>query len=70
MIRFLFLGLLRDRGRSLIPVLVVATGVTLTVFIHAYIIGFMGDTLELNARYSTGHVKVMKIGRASCRERV
>ncbi len=59
MIRFLFLGLLRDRGRSLIPVLVVATGVTLTVFIHAYIIGFMGDTLELNARYSTGHVKVM-----------
>ena len=59
MIRFLFLGLLRDRGRSLIPVIVVATGVTLTVFIHAYIIGFMGDTLELNAKYSTGHVKVM-----------
>ena len=59
MIRFLFLGLIRDRGRSLIPVIVVATGVTLTVFIHAYIIGFMGDTLELNARYSTGHVKVM-----------
>ena len=59
MIRFLFLGLLRDRSRSLIPVIVVATGVTLTVFLHAYIIGFMGDTLEINARYSTGHVKVM-----------
>jgi len=59
MIRFLLKGLLRDRSRSLIPVIVVAIGVTLTVFLHAYIIGFMGDTLELNARFSTGHLKVM-----------
>jgi putative ABC transport system permease protein len=59
MIRFLLKGLLRDRSRSLIPVVVVAIGVTLTVFLHAYIIGFMGDTLEINARFSTGHLKVM-----------
>ncbi len=59
MISFLINGLIRDRSRSLIPVIVVATGVTLTVFLHAYIIGFMGDTLEINARFSTGHVKVM-----------
>jgi putative ABC transport system permease protein len=59
MIRFLIKGLLRDRSRSLIPVIVVAAGVMLTVFLHAYIIGFMGDTLEINARFSTGHVKVM-----------
>jgi len=59
MIRFLINGLLRDRSRSLIPVIVTATGVALTVFLHAYIIGFMGDTLEINARFSTGHVKVM-----------
>ena len=59
MIRFLLKGLLRDRSRSLIPVIVVAIGVSLTIFLHAYIVGFMGDTLEINARFSTGHVKVM-----------
>lgn len=59
MIKFLIKGLLRDRSRSKLPVIVVAIGVMLTVFLHAYIKGFMGDTIELNARFSTGHVKVM-----------
>jgi putative ABC transport system permease protein len=59
MIKFLFKGLLRDKTRSRIPVIVVATGVMLTVFLHAYIIGFMGDSIELNARFSLGHLKVM-----------
>ncbi|HEX2974419.1 MAG TPA: FtsX-like permease family protein, partial [Bacteroidales bacterium] len=36
-----------------------ATGVTLTVFLHAYLTGFMGDSIEMNARFSLGHVKVM-----------
>jgi putative ABC transport system permease protein len=29
------------------------------VFLHAYITGFMGDTIEMNAKFSDGHVKVM-----------
>lgn len=59
MIRFLLKGLLRDKSRSRLPIIVVAIGVMLTVFMHAYITGFMGDTIEMNARFSTGHVKVM-----------
>jgi putative ABC transport system permease protein len=59
MIRFLLKGLFRDKSRSRLPVIVVAIGVMLTVFMHAYITGFMGDTIEMNARFSHGHVKVM-----------
>jgi putative ABC transport system permease protein len=59
MIKFLINGLLRDKSRSRLPVIVVAIGVMLTVFMHAYITGFMGDTIEMNARFSHGHVKVM-----------
>lgn len=59
MIRFLIKGLMRDKSRSRLPVIVVSIGVMLTVFMHAYINGFMGDTLEMNARFSYGHVKVM-----------
>jgi putative ABC transport system permease protein len=59
MIKFLILGLIRDKSRSRLPVIIVAIGVTLTVFMHAYITGFMGDTMEMNARFSYGHVKVM-----------
>jgi putative ABC transport system permease protein len=64
MIRFLLKGLLRDRSRSRIPALVVTIGVTLTVLMHAYISGFMGDIIEINARISYGHLKVMTRGYA------
>lgn len=59
MIKFLITGLLRDKSRSRLPIIVVAIGVMLTVWLHAYITGFMGDTIEMNARFSNGHVKVM-----------
>ncbi len=59
MIKFLILGLLRDRHRSLFPIIIVAIGVWITVFLHAYLNGVFGDLLDYNARYSTGHVKVM-----------
>jgi putative ABC transport system permease protein len=59
MIRFLLKGLFRDKSRSRLPIIVVAIGVMLTVFVHAYITGFMGDTIEMNAKFSHGHVKVM-----------
>lgn len=59
MIKFLLKGLVRDSSRSRLPVIVVATGVILTVFLHAYITGFMADSIEMNARFSLGHLKVM-----------
>jgi putative ABC transport system permease protein len=59
MIRFLIKGLIRDKSRSRLPIIVVAIGVMLTVFMHTYLTGFMGDTMEMNARFSYGHVKIM-----------
>ncbi len=59
MTRFLLKGLFRDKSRSRLPIVVVAIGVMLTVFMNAYITGFMGDTIEMNARFTHGHLKVM-----------
>jgi putative ABC transport system permease protein len=64
MIKFLLKGLLRDKTRSRIPVIVVTIGVTLTVLMHAYITGFMGDIIETNAKVTYGHLKVMTRGYA------
>jgi len=64
MIKFLLQGLLRDKTRSRIPVIVVTIGVTLTVLMHAYITGFMGDIIETNAKVTYGHLKVMTRGYA------
>jgi len=58
MIEFLIKGLWRDKSRSRLPIIVVATGVMLTVFMHAYVTGIMGDTIEMNARFNNGHLKV------------
>ena len=59
MIWFLLKGLLRDRSRSLLPLIVVAIGVMLAVFMRGYINGIMVDMIEQTARFNTGHVKVM-----------
>ncbi len=59
MIKFLFNGVIRDKSRSRLPIIVVSAGVMLTVFLHAYITGFMGDALEMNAKFNYGHVKIM-----------
>lgn len=59
MIKFLFKGLLRDRQRSLLPVTVVFLGALLTVFLQSWMTGILGDMIDFNAKFSTGHVKVM-----------
>ncbi len=59
MIRFLFKGIFRDRQRSLLPVIVATIGVMLTVTLFCWLNGFLNDSIELNARFSTGHVKIM-----------
>ncbi|MEE9189214.1 MAG: FtsX-like permease family protein [Candidatus Neomarinimicrobiota bacterium] len=59
MIRFLIKGLLHDRHRSFFPIIIVAIGVWITVFMQAYINGVFTDMVDYTARYTTGHVKVM-----------
>jgi len=58
MIGFLLKGLLRDRSRSLFPVLVVAAGVMLTVFMSAWVQGENHEFVRASAAFQTGHVKV------------
>ncbi len=58
MIRFLLKGLLRDRSRSLVPVLIVAAGVTLTVFLFGWIRGVEASLLQSTAHFSTGYLRV------------
>ena len=59
MIRFLLKGLLRDRHRSLFPVIIVSLGVMLTTLIHCWMSGVIGDISQTNAKIETGHVKIM-----------
>ena len=59
MIHFLLKGLLRDKSRSLLPIIVVSIGVTITVFLQAYLKGIFTDSIEATAKFSSGHVKVM-----------
>jgi putative ABC transport system permease protein len=59
MIRFLLKGLIRDRQRSLLPAIVVAAGVSLTVLMVCYLTGVLGDFADFSAKFSTGHVKIM-----------
>lgn len=58
MIKFLFKGIIRDKSRSLLPVIVVALGVFLTVFMSGFLQGVFSDVTDLNAKFTTGHVKI------------
>lgn len=59
MIQFLLKGILRDKSRSILPIIVVSIGVALTVVLSAYMKGAFGDMIDQNARFETGHVKIM-----------
>lgn len=59
MIKFVFKGMMRDRSRSLLPVIVVALGVFLTVFMSGLLRGVFNDITDLNAKFTTGHVKIL-----------
>jgi putative ABC transport system permease protein len=59
MIKFLIKGLFRDSHRSRLPLIVVAIGVMLTVLLTTWIKGVLGDSINLNAKLATGHVKVI-----------
>ena len=59
MIRFLTKGLLRDRSRSLFPVLVITLTVTLVIFSSGFLKGTMNSLLLDTAVILTGHEKVV-----------
>jgi putative ABC transport system permease protein len=59
MIKFLTLGLIRDRSRSLFPILIIAAGVMIIVVVFCWIQGAMEMFLFENARLETGHVKIV-----------
>jgi putative ABC transport system permease protein len=59
MIKFLFKGIIRDKGRSLLPVIVVSIGVMITVMMQCWIEGIMGESVTLNANFTNGHEKIM-----------
>ncbi len=59
MIKFLIKGLLRDHHRSLFPILIVSFGVLLTTVVYSFINGELNDLVDSNARFDTGHLKVM-----------
>ena len=59
MIKFILKGIIRDRSRSLFPVLTVLFGVILTVLLYCYIGGAETSFIQTSAKFGTGHVKIM-----------
>lgn len=59
MIKFLLNGLLRDRHRSLFPLITVSLGVILTIVLSCWINGAFDDMTDFNAKFVTGHVRIM-----------
>jgi len=59
MIKFLAKGLFRDPSRSVFPILTVMAGTMLTVLMFSWMQGVFSQLVDVTARLSTGHVKVM-----------
>ncbi len=70
MIKFLINGILRDRSRSTLPIIIITIGVFLTVALSAYIKGAFGDMIDQNARFETGHIKLMSRAYAENKEQI
>ncbi len=61
---------MRDSQRSLLPVIIVAAGVMLTVFLQAWLTGVMQEGIEFNARFNTGHLKIMTAAYARDKDQI
>lgn len=59
MIKFILKAVLRDKRRSLLPIVIISIGVFLTVALSGYLKGVLGDMINQTARFDTGHVKIM-----------
>ena len=58
MIAFLAKGILRDKTRSLFPLLIVSLMVTLIIFFKGFMLGVMNSVINDTAIISTGYLKV------------
>lgn len=59
MILFLLKGLIRDRSRSLFPLLTVIGGVSCTVVLYSYMTGIQNEMIWAHASLNSGHVRIM-----------
>jgi putative ABC transport system permease protein len=59
MIKFLLKGIISDKNRSLLPIIIISIGVTLTILLSGWMRGVMGDMIDQSARFDTGHIKIM-----------
>lgn len=62
MTKFLLKGLIRDRHRSLFPIIIVTLGVMISILMYCFMYGIMDETIRSNAKLDTGHVKIMTRG--------
>ncbi len=70
MIKFIFKAIVRDKNRSLLPIIVISIGVFLTIALSGYIKGVFGDMIDQTARFQTGHVKIMSKAYADNKDQV
>lgn len=59
MMKFILKGLIRDKSRSLFPIITTSIGVIVTIFMYTYLKGFTEDLVNVNAAFHTGHVKIV-----------
>ena len=59
MVRFLLKGVIRDKIRSLLSLIVILLGVMFTVLMVGLMAGIFNDFIRVNAMLETGHVKIM-----------
>ena len=59
MFDFIVKGILRDRTRSLLPLILIATGVMVTSLYFSFLRGYERIAIAESARFDTGHVKVV-----------
>jgi len=59
MIKFILKGIIRDRSRSLFPILTVIFGVAITVLGYCYFSGVMTSWIQTSAKFEAGHMKIM-----------
>ncbi len=59
MITFILKGIIRDRSRSLFPILTVLLGVAITVLGYCYFNGVMTSWIQTSAKFEAGHMKIM-----------
>lgn len=58
MIQWLFLGILRDKTRSLFPFLVVTVGVALMITLLGFMDGIFMGVIDITANLDTGHLRL------------